>query len=190
MISDKLGHVFDRLLSAVARKIRFSPNALSIIGFILTLIASLVLTTNLRLGGILVLVGGLFDILDGVVARVNNKSSSFGAFLDSILDRYSDAFIILAVAWNLGNNDNQTGVILCLGILIGAFLISYSRARAEGLGKKCTSGLMERPERIILISFGAVSGYLMPVLWILLILTHVTVFQRIHYVWKTTHEKS
>ncbi|MEW6108453.1 MAG: CDP-alcohol phosphatidyltransferase family protein [Nitrospirota bacterium] len=189
MLSEKLGHAFDKPLSSFARKISLSPNALSVTGFFITLIASCVLAFNLRYGGILVLAGGLFDILDGVVARVNKKSSSFGAFLDSVLDRYSDAFILLAIAWNLGSNNNNTGAVLCLGSLIGAFLVSYSRARAEGLGEKCAYGLMERPERIIMVSFGAITGYIMPALWVLLILTHFTVFQRIYYVWKMTGER-
>jgi phosphatidylglycerophosphate synthase len=186
MLGEKLGHVFDKPLEKVARKITLTPNTLSVIGFLITVVAAYVLTSDLFWGGLLILAGGLFDILDGVVARVNRKISKFGAFLDSVLDRYSDAFILLAIAWNLGARDNHTGAMLCLGTLIGAFLISYTRARAEGIGKKCSVGLMERPERVILIAFGTITGIIMPVLWILLVLTHYTVFQRIYYVWKQT----
>jgi len=188
MLSEKLGHVFDKPLEKIAKRIPLEPNTLTITGFLLTLVASYVLISDLRFGGLLVLAGGLFDILDGVVARVNKKTSKFGAFLDSVLDRYSDALILIAIALNLGKGNDRTGVFLCIGTLVGAFLISYSRARAEGLGEKCTYGILERPERIILISFGAITGLIMPVLWLMVILTHFTVLQRIFHVWRIMDE--
>lgn len=184
MIGEKLGHLLDKPLEPLAQKIPLTPNTLSVIGFLITLFASYVLTYDLGIGGILIVVGGCFDMLDGIVARITNSSSRFGAFLDSVLDRYADAVILLAIAWNLGKNNNHAGVLLCLGTLIGSFLISYARARAEGLGMECKHGLMERPERIILIAIGTITGIIMPILWILLILTHMTVFQRVHFVWK------
>jgi phosphatidylglycerophosphate synthase len=189
MIGEKFGHVFDKPLEKIARMIPLDPNTLTVSGFIITVVACYILVSNLYVGGMLVLGGGVFDILDGVVARVNHKSSRFGAFLDSVLDRYSDAFILLAVAWNLGNHGNYPGVALCLLTMVGAFLTSYSRARAEGLGEHCNHGLMERPERLVLISLGAITGYVIPVLWILVILTHFTVIQRIYLVWRMTYEK-
>ena len=170
----------DKPLEGVARNISIHPNAITIAGFLITTLASFILVTNMRTGGVLVLTGGFFDVLDGVVARINNKRTRFGAFLDSVLDRYSDAFILLGLSWNLFNRADFQGVILCLVTLVGAFLISYTRARAEGLGERCNFGLLERPERIILISFAAISGYIMPVLWLMAVLTHVTVIQRIY----------
>ncbi|MEJ2696785.1 MAG: CDP-alcohol phosphatidyltransferase family protein [Candidatus Sulfobium sp.] len=178
--------VLDKPFGNFANIISFSPNSLSLTGFVVTLFASCVLLYDLRAGGVLVLAGGAFDVLDGVVARTNGKISRFGAFLDSVLDRYSDAAVLLAIAWNLGNDGNHTGVLLCLGTLVGAFLISYTRARAEGLGENCKYGLMERPERVIMISLGAIAGIMMPVLWALFVLTHFTVLQRIHHVWRLT----
>ena len=189
MLSKKYGNVFDKPLGKIALKIPVSPNALSVIGFIITLFACYRLSFDLLTGGIFILVGALFDVLDGVVARAQNKMTRFGAFLDSVLDRYSDAFILLALAYNLKNDSHMVGVILSLGTLLGAFLISYSRARAEGIGEECKNGLMERPERIILISLGALTGLIIPVLWILLVLTHFTVIQRIHHVWHATSGK-
>jgi len=181
MLSEKYGHAFDGPLGKIAQKVPLSPNSLSIIGFIITLFACYILSSDLLTGGILILVGAIFDVLDGVVARTKNKMTRFGAFLDSVLDRYSDAFILLSIAYNLGNVPNLTGVILCLGTLLGSFLISYSRARAEGIGEECKYGIMERPERLILLFIGAVSGYIVPALWVLAGLTHLTVFQRILY---------
>jgi phosphatidylglycerophosphate synthase len=184
MLSDKLGHFFDTPLRPIAGRIPLSPNVLTIIGFLVTVIAALVIPFNLRLGGILILFGGIFDMLDGIVARTTGKTSNFGAFLDSVLDRYSDAFLFLSVAWYLAEKDKYTGVYISLGTLVGAFLISYTRARAEGLGKSCHTGIMERPERIILLAFAAITGWVMPVLWIMLVLTHITVFQRVYHVWR------
>jgi CDP-diacylglycerol--glycerol-3-phosphate 3-phosphatidyltransferase len=184
MIGEKLGHVFDKPLGGVAARIPVSPNVLTIAGFVITIGASATLVFHMRLGGALVLLGAFFDVLDGVVARAHGKESLFGAFLDSVLDRYSDAVIFLSVAVNLSIHNNPVGAMLSLGVLVGAVLVSYVRARAEGLGIDCKVGIMERPERIILTVFGAVSGLIIPALWVLFILTHITVGQRILHVRK------
>jgi len=186
MLSNKYSHVFDKSLRRIAKIIPFSPNSLSIIGFLITLYACYRLSFDLLAGGALILIGALFDILDGAVARTKNRLTRFGAFLDSVLDRYSDAFIFLAIAYNLGHASNITGVILCVGTLLGSFMTSYSRARAEGIGEECKYGIIERPERIILISFGAMSGFIVPILWVLVVLTNFTAMQRIYYIWNVT----
>jgi phosphatidylglycerophosphate synthase len=189
MLSNKYGHAFDKTFGKIAKIMPFSPNSLSIIGFLITLFACYRLSFDLRTGGMLILVGALFDMLDGAVARTKNRMTRFGAFLDSVLDRYSDAFIFLAIAYSLGRASNITGVILCLGTLLGSFMTSYSRARAEGLGEECKQGFIERPERIILISLGAISGFIIPTLWVLVVLTNFTAMQRIYYVWNVTNNK-
>jgi phosphatidylglycerophosphate synthase len=186
MLSARLGHVFDAPLGFIAKRIPFSPNALSVTGFIVTVIAAFVIPHNIRLGGICILIGGIFDVLDGMVARTTGRSTKFGAYLDSVLDRYSDAFIFLSIAWYLAAHGNHTGSFLSIGTLVGAFLISYARARAEGLGESCHTGIMERPERIILLIIATLTGWIVPMLWIMLVLTHVTVLQRIYYVWNGT----
>ena len=184
MLSAKLGHFLDTPLRSVAERIPFSPNSLTIIGFLITVLAAFIIPSNIRLGGIVILIGGLFDMFDGIVARIGGKTTKFGAFLDSVLDRYSDAFLFLAIAWYLAGKGNHTGAFLSLGTLVGAFLISYARARAEGLGKSCHTGIMERPERIILLAFAAITGWVVPILWIMLVLTHITVAQRVYHVWR------
>ena len=184
MISAKLGHFLDRPLAPVAKKVSISPNVLTVLGFLVTALAAVVLTKDLMVGGILILIGGFLDMFDGIVARTNGKVTDFGAFLDSVLDRYSDAFLFLATAWYLGAMGDHTGVVLSLGTLVGALLISYTRARAEGLGRQCKTGLMERPERIVLLAVGAITGGIMPVLWLMFFLTHLTVLQRIQHVRK------
>ncbi len=187
MLSAKLGHVLDIPLNSIAKRIPFSPNTLTVTGFLITLAAALAIPHNLRIGGLLILTGGIFDMLDGIVARTSGKATKFGAFLDSVLDRYSDAFLFLAISWYMAENGNHTGAFLSLGTLVGAFLISYARARAEGLGESCYTGIMERPERIILLIFGTLTGWIVPVLWMMLVLTHMTVIQRIYHVWRATN---
>ncbi|MBI5074112.1 MAG: CDP-alcohol phosphatidyltransferase family protein [Nitrospirae bacterium] len=184
MLSEKLGHSLDKPLEALARKIPVSPNTITITGFTLTMASSILLAHDLTMGAFCLLPAGLLDMLDGIVARNRGESSAFGAFLDSVLDRYSDAAILLAIAWNLGSNGQLTGVILALITLVGSLIISYARARAEGLGVSCNHGLMERPERLIVLFIGAVSGYMVPMLWLLAGLTHLTVLQRILYAMK------
>jgi len=189
MLSARLGHFLDAPLGPVVKKIPLSPNLLTIIGFLITCAAAFAIPHNLRVGGVLILCGGIFDLLDGVSARTNGKATKFGAFLDSVLDRYSDAFIFLSLSYYLAAHGNHTGSFLSLGTLVGAFLISYARARAEGIGESCNTGIMERPERIILVIFGTMTGWLVAVLWIMLILTHITVIQRILHVWAATKKK-
>ena len=181
MISEKMGHTLDKPFASLARRIPFSPNAITISGFLFTVICSLIVAYDLRWGALCMLPAALLDMVDGMVARAQGKSSKYGAFLDSVLDRYSDAAILLAVAWNLGTKGDVTGVILSCSSLVGSLIISYVRARAEGLGISCTHGLMERPERLILLFLGAVSGYMTAALWVLSVLTHVTVAQRIFH---------
>lgn len=184
MLSAKLGHFLDAPLSSIAKRIPVNPNFLTITGFLITVSAALIIPYNVKLGGICILFGGVFDMLDGIVARTSGRVTKFGAFLDSVLDRYSDAFLFLSISYYLAADGSHAGSFLSLGTLVGAFLISYARARAEGLGESCHTGIMERPERIILLIFATLTGWLVPVLWIMLVLTHITVVQRIYHVWK------
>lgn len=184
MLSARLGHFLDAPLRFIAKRIPFSPNTLTVTGFVITAIAAFVIPYNIRLGGIFIMIGGIFDMLDGMVARTSGKTTKFGAFLDSVLDRYSDAFLLLSIAWYLAAHGDHTGSFLSLGTLVGAFIISYARARSEGLGESCHTGILERPERIILLIFATLTGWLVPVLWIMLVLTHITVIQRVYYVWR------
>lgn len=184
MLSSQLGHFLDRPLSPIAKRLKVNPNVITVTGFLITISAAITIPYNLKLGGILILCGGLFDIFDGVIARVNNRSTSFGAFLDSVLDRYSDSFLLIGFLWFFLKNNSILGMFLSLGTIVGTLIISYTRARAESLGKDCHTGLMERPERIILMILGALTGLVLPIMWIMLVLTHVTVIQRIYHVWK------
>lgn len=184
MLSAKFGRFLDRPLTPFIRKIPIHPVVFTIAGFLLTVAAAYVIPRDLIFSGALVLAAGACDMLDGAAARILNKATQYGAFIDSMVDRYSDAFLFLSVAWHLANKGDHESAFLSIGALIGAFLVSYARARAEGIGISCCTGIMERPERIILLAIALFTGWFKPILWILLILTHFTVIQRVYYVWK------
>ncbi|RMD59702.1 MAG: CDP-alcohol phosphatidyltransferase family protein, partial [Nitrospirae bacterium] len=186
MISAHFGHFLDKPLESVARFVKISPNAITITGFFITIVAGCTLPYHLLLGAFLILFGGVFDLLDGAVARINGKESDFGAFLDSVLDRYSDAILFIGFVGYFLRQEHISfiGVFLTLGTMVGTLVISYAKARAESLGKDCHVGIMERAERIILMVFGALTGWLVPVMAFMFVFTHITVLQRIYHVWK------
>jgi CDP-diacylglycerol--glycerol-3-phosphate 3-phosphatidyltransferase len=187
MIGHKVGHQLDPYINAVIRKVfgsRANPNFFTLMGFLATLIASFLILQDLWFwAGLTVLLSGLFDLFDGVVARTLNKVTRFGGFLDSVIDRYSDLFLLMAFLVYYLRKGNSTLVILASFVSVGTALIPYVRARAEAARIECTAGLMERAERIILITIGILFCCMEPVLWILAILTHYTVLERIYHVW-------
>lgn len=188
MIGNRIGHRLDPFIFKYVIRIfgeNFSPNLFTIIGFLFNLIASyLILTGKWFIAGVVIIISGLFDIFDGVAARNLNKVTQFGTFLDSVLDRYSDLLLLLGFTIYYIKIDQPGLIILTSIVSIGTILISYIRARAESLNIVCNVGLMERAERIILISVGTFFSIMEPILWIMAILTHFTVFQRIYYVWR------
>ncbi len=177
-----------RLLAATG----LSPNALTILGLLLNLgVAAVLAMGNPVAGGLLFLAANAFDMLDGAVARITGKSSTFGAFLDSTIDRYDEAIVFLGLmAWLYGQGDGALLVAAYLGI-VGSLMVSYTRARAEGLGLRGEVGWLPRPERIIVLSAGLIfHGYLLaPVLWLLAVLTNLTALQRVLHVWRETRNR-
>ena len=188
MISNKIGHRLDPYLYNLYKKIfgeRGNPNFFSLMGFFSTLLASfLILKDFWILAGLSIILSGIFDLIDGVVARKLGKATAFGGFFDSVLDRYSDLFLLLFLLIYYLNKGDSVLVILASFVSIGTVLVSYARARAEATKIPCNIGLMERAERIILLSAGALFGWMELMLWVLAILTHFTVIQRVYYVWK------
>ena len=188
MIGNRIGHQLDpflyKALSTIFGK-QGNPNSFTIMGFLATLIASILILKALWVAaGLMIILSGLFDLFDGVVARKLGKVTALGGFLDSVLDRYSDLLLLLALLIYYLRKGNSALVILTFFVAIGTVLIPYVRAKAESIQIPCTVGLMERAERIILLSAGALFQWMEPILWILAILTHFTVFHRIYYVWK------
>jgi CDP-diacylglycerol--glycerol-3-phosphate 3-phosphatidyltransferase len=164
-----------------------TPNALTVIGLMLNVIVALVLASGQPvIGGVLVLVANAFDMLDGAVARLTGTVSRFGAFFDSTLDRYAEAVVYLGVgAWLYSVGDGSL-LLATYCAIIGSLMVSYTRARAEGIGIGGEVGLLPRPERIVLLALGLIfHGYLLaPVLWILAVFSNLTAVQRMVHVHK------
>jgi CDP-diacylglycerol--glycerol-3-phosphate 3-phosphatidyltransferase len=131
-----------------------------------------------RLGGVLIGISGLFDLLDGLVARVADKQTVFGALLDSTLDRFAEIAIFIGLAILFRGGTTLYGVILALG---GSLMVSYVRARAEGLGSRCDSGMLQRPERLLILLVAALlgAGFLKWAIWIIALLANVTAIERL-----------
>ena len=188
MIGNKIGHRLDPYFYHVLKIFlggRGNPNFFTLMSFLATLIASLLILNGFWfLAGLAIILSGLFDLFDGVTARKLGKVTALGGFLDSVLDRYSDLLLLISFLVYYLKKEDPDLVILTSFVSMGTILIPYVRAKAEALQVPCTIGLMERAERIILLSIGTLFQWMEPVLWILAILTHFTVLQRIYYVWK------
>ena len=169
----------------VLSKTGVTPNALTLINLALNVVAAYVIATGHFLpGGILVLVSGFFDLLDGALARFAKQATKFGAILDSTVDRMSEAAILFGLLIWYSGHEGRLEVALIFTVLIGSFLVSYVRARAEGLGWQCQVGLFTRAERVIVLAIGLLVNQVLIVLCILVVFVFVTVGQRLVYLWR------
>ena len=198
MFEAKLKPHLEIILSVVANKmvaLGITANMVTLFGFFVNLIATFyVATGRLVVGGILILFGGCFDMVDGAVARAQTNLRASGALLDSVVDRYSEGFLFLGALIYFYTLESLIGIILAFGAWFGSILVSYVRARAEGLQVTCKVGLMQRPERIVLLGAGALlqgllwyrfpiiqtnALILLCVLGILTLTTHITALHRL-----------
>lgn len=163
-----------------------TPNTMTVVGFLVTVVtAVLVAQGRFLVGGFVLIAGSLFDMLDGAVARATNKGSKSGAFLDSTLDRFSDAAVFAGLIWHYSAGTvDYTGLALSLAGLILSLMVSYVRARAEGLGFTCNVGIAERPERIAVLCAGLILDQMVIALVVLVAASAVTVVQRFVHVWR------
>jgi CDP-diacylglycerol--glycerol-3-phosphate 3-phosphatidyltransferase len=168
-----------------------SPNDVTILGLVMIAgAATLLALGHLRLAGFLMLIGAGADGVDGVMARLQDRSTQFGAFLDSTLDRYSEAVTLLGLfIYFLRLGDGESLVLLYVAI-VGSLLVSYTRARAESVGLECQKGLLTRVERVILLMTALIVGQVRIGLWLLAILSQLTALQRIYVVWRASKEAS
>jgi len=192
LIGSRIGHSLDPLLLRIYAFLffgkRVTPNVLTVCGLLVSLVAAYIVAVHNApsIAGGLLLLAGFFDLLDGAVARKTDTATRFGGFLDSVLDRYSDLLVMLGVsAYFLRGND----ALFCLATFfaaVGVAIVPYARARAEAASIECHNGILERPERIVLLVIGLLFGgiVLKAVVLILAVLTHVTVIQRILLVQK------
>jgi len=169
----------------ILSKSGITPNALTFINLALNIVAAYVIATNhLVLGGVLVLVAGLFDLLDGALARFTKQTTKFGAILDSTVDRISEAAILCGLLILYLGRGGRLEIVLIFAVLIGSFLVSYVRARAEGLGWQCQVGLFTRAERVIVLAIGLLINQIFIALCVLVAFAFITVVQRLVYLWK------
>jgi CDP-diacylglycerol--glycerol-3-phosphate 3-phosphatidyltransferase len=167
-----------------------SPNQLTLAGAALSLLTGVVYAKGyLFLGGIVLFWAGACDLLDGLLARTTGKTSSFGAFFDSVVDRYADFFVFAGLATHYIRNGEVFWFFVTLGIVLGSIVVSYTKARAENFIKDCGVGRFGRAERVLLLIVGTlVTPILKWVLLVLLVGTHVTAIQRILHTKKTLAE--
>lgn len=179
-----------RLLARTA----ITPTTITWFGFLLSLgAAALIITGHLFAAGLVVLIAGFFDILDGALARYTNRATRFGAILDSTLDRLSEAVVLLGILV-LYAREQQVAHILLVGVaLLGSLLVSYIRARAEALGLECQAGLFTRAERVVVLALGLllnqIAYALVIALAIIVVFSFITIVQRLFYVWQQTKVK-
>ena len=199
MLSRKLGHRLDKPLGPLVKlfpPMGISPNMLTVAGAIVNTIAAVMIAYGeLLWGGALVLTGGVFDLLDGALARVAGKQTRFGSLLDSTFDRYSDIIPICGLLlhytdWYRQGDIRVGSILLCCVVILGSFLVPYVRAKAESLVERMDVGIAERAERVIIFGGGLIIGLDVGALWTLAVLTTLTVIQRLLYVRAQLREKS
>jgi CDP-diacylglycerol--glycerol-3-phosphate 3-phosphatidyltransferase len=180
----------------ILSKSGITPNALTLTNLALNIVAAYVIATgHFLLGGVLILGSGLFDLLDGALARFSKQTTKFGAVLDSTVDRISEAATLCGLLiWYVPQEGATLEIVLVLAVLIGSFLVSYIRARAEGLGWQCQIGLFTRAERVIVLAIGLLLSRVFihsvfVALCVLAVFVFITVVQRLVYVWKQEKTK-
>ena len=173
---------------------RINPNALTLIGLGVNTVAAVLFgyatADNQRrmffYAGLVIIGSGFFDLVDGRVARASNQVTRFGGFFDSVVDRYSDVSLFFGLLVFYARGNRFFYVVLTALVMTGAVMVSYARARAESLIGSCRVGFLERPERLVLLIIGALFNRMAPALWVIAVLSNVTVIHRILYTWRQT----
>ncbi len=189
-ITRGIGLFFGKIIQAIVTALALSrvhPNVLTFIGLLINIWAAFLFGSGKFLAAGLVVIGaGLFDMVDGRVARETNRVTRFGGFFDSVLDRYSDLALLVGLLVFYASINRYFYVVLTAIVMTGTVLISYARSRAENTIPRCKVGFLERPERVVLIIIGALANRMAPVLWVLAVLSNITVMSRIIYTWEET----
>ncbi len=178
------GAIIDRIVRWLALS-RIHPNALTAIGLAINIWAAWLLAQGSFKTAALVVIGaGLFDMVDGRVARATDQVTRFGGFFDSVVDRYSDLALFMGLLVYYASINRFFYIVLTAIVMTGSVLVSYTRARAECTIPKCKVGFLERPERVVLIIIGALFGRMAAVLWVIAVLSNLTVVHRMIYTWQ------
>jgi CDP-diacylglycerol--glycerol-3-phosphate 3-phosphatidyltransferase len=191
------GNACGKLLRTIVNRMalaRISPNFLTFLGLVIDTVAAFLFgyanaDNQARMffyAGLVIFGAGFFDLVDGRVARASNQVTRFGAFFDSVVDRYSDAALFFGLLVYYSRGGRFFYVVLAALAMISSVMVSYTRARAESLIGTCKVGFMERPERLVLLIIGAIFNRMAPVLWVIAVLSTITVAHRIYYTWLQT----
>src|SRR6201994_4517052 len=182
----------NRIIRLIVRGLALSkinPNVLTFLGLVINAVAAAYLAVGrFRTAGLVIIFAGLFDMVDGRVARATNQVTRFGGFFDSVLDRYSDLAVLAGLLVYYASIDRFFYVVLTAIAMTGTALVSYTRARAENTIPRCKVGFLERPERVVLIIIGALVNRMAQALWVLAILSNITVISRMIYTWQETKQ--
>jgi CDP-diacylglycerol---glycerol-3-phosphate 3-phosphatidyltransferase len=177
-----IGVSANRIIRLIVRGLALSkinPNVLTFLGLVINMMAATFLAVgNFRIAGCVIIFAGLFDMVDGRVARETNRVTRFGAFFDSVLDRYSDIALLVGLLVYYGTINRPSYVVLTAIVMAASVMISYTRSRAENFIPTCKVGFLERPERIVLLIIGALFDRMAPVLWVIAVLGNLTVVHR------------
>ena len=166
---------------------RIHPNVLTFIGLLINIWAAVLLGKgDFRMAGYIIIGAGIFDMVDGRVARETNQVTRFGGFFDSVLDRYSDLALLMGLLVYYGNINRPLYVVLTAIVMTASVMISYTRARAENEIPTCIVGFLERPERVVLLIIGALFDRMAPVLWVIAVMGNLTVIHRMIYTFQQT----
>ena len=194
VVGKTLGVVLYKIVDGLALT-RISPNALTFIGLLINVVAACYFgfasadndqAAMFRYAGLVIIGAGIFDMVDGRVARATNQVTEFGGFFDSVIDRYSDVALFFGLLVYYARANRFFYVVLVAFVMTSSLMVSYTRARAENMIKQCKVGFMERPERIVLVIIGALWNVMAPVLWVLAVLSTITVIHRIRYTYEQT----
>src|SRR6267154_153497 len=178
--------LLDRIVGVIAAT-GINPNVLTFLGLIVNFgAAAMFATGRFFTGAVLIFLAGFLDMLDGQVARRQNRVTAFGAFYDSTLDRYADMALYMGLLVYYSVNGRTAYVVLSAVATAGSVMVSYARARAESLIPLCKVGFMERPERLVLLIIGGLFNRIDPVLWVIAAVSTLTVIHRIYFTWQET----
>ena len=180
----------NKIIRLIVRGLALSkihPNVLTFLGLVINMAAAALLAVGrFRLAGVVIIGAGLFDMVDGRVARETNRVTRFGGFFDSVLDRYSDLALLVGMLVWYGSINRPFYVVLTAIAMTGSVMVSYTRARAENTIPTCKVGFMERPERVVLVIIGALFLRMAQVLWVIAVLANLTVVHRMIFTWQET----
>ena len=183
-----IGRACNKIILLIVRMLALSkihPNVLTFIGLLINIGAAVLLAGGqFRRAGFVIIGAGIFDMVDGRVARETNRVTRFGGFFDSVLDRYSDLALLMGLLVWYGSINRPFYVVLTAIAMTGCVMVSYTRARAENSIPTCKVGFAERPERVVLFIIGALFDHMAPVLWVTAVLTNLTVVQRMVFTWQ------